>query len=76
MAASNFDESPRQQVRVANLALDRARRLVEVGKDVIILLDSITRLARAFNLSVQNTGRTMSGGFDPQALFPAKKCLS
>jgi transcription termination factor Rho len=75
VAASNFDESPRQQVRVANLALDRARRLVEVGKDVIILLDSITRLARAFNLSVQNTGRTMSGGFDPQALFPAKKFL-
>ena len=75
VAASNFDESPRQQVRVANLALDRARRLVEMGKDVVILLDSITRLARAFNLSVQNTGRSMSGGIDPSALFPAKKFL-
>ncbi len=75
VAASHFDESPRQQVKVANLALDRARRLVEMGQDVIILLDSITRLARAFNLSVQNTGRSLSGGVDPQALFPAKKFL-
>lgn len=75
VAASHFDESPRQQVKVANLALDRARRLVEMGQDVVILLDSITRLARAFNLSVQNTGRSLSGGVDPQALFPAKKFL-
>ena len=75
VAASHFDESPRQQVKVANLALDRARRLVEMGRDVIILLDSITRLARAFNLSISNSGRTLSGGFDPQALFPAKKFL-
>lgn len=75
VAASHFDESPRQQVKVANLALDRARRLVEMGKDVVILLDSITRLARAFNLSISNSGRTLSGGFDPQALFPAKKFL-
>ncbi len=75
VAASNFDESPRQQVKVANLALDRARRLVEMGKDVIILLDSITRLARAYNLSVSNTGRSLSGGVDPSALFPAKKFL-
>lgn len=75
VAASHFDESPRQQVKVANLALDRARRLVETGSDVIILLDSITRLARAFNLSVQNSGRSLSGGVDPQALFPAKKFL-
>ncbi|MCX7997167.1 MAG: transcription termination factor Rho [Patescibacteria group bacterium] len=75
VAASHFDESPRQQVKVANLALDRARRLVEMGKDVVVLLDSITRLARAFNLSVQNTGRSLSGGVDPQALFPAKKFL-
>jgi transcription termination factor Rho len=75
VAASHFDESPRQQAKVANLALDRARRLVEMGRDVIILLDSITRLARAFNLSVQNTGRSLSGGVDPQALFPAKKFL-
>lgn len=75
VAASNFDESPRQQVKVANLALDRARRLVEMGYDVIILLDSITRLARAYNLSVNNSGRSLSGGVDPQALFPAKKFL-
>ena len=67
VAASNFDESPR--------ALDRARRLVEMGKKVVILLDSITRLARAYNLSVTNTGRSLSGGFDPQALYPAKKFL-
>ncbi len=75
VAASNFDESPRQQVKVANLALERARRLVEQGHDVIILLDSVTRLARAFNLSVTGSGRTLSGGFDPSALFPAKKFL-
>jgi len=76
-AASNFDESPRQQVKVANLALDRAKRLVEVGYDVIILLDSVTRLARALNLSVTNggSGRSLSGGFDPSALYPAKKFL-
>lgn len=74
-AASHFDESPRQQVKVANLALDRAKRLVERGHDVVILLDSITRLARAFNLSVTGSGRTLSGGFDPSALYPAKKFL-
>lgn len=75
VAASNFDESPRQQIKVANLALDRARRLVEVGKNVIILLDSVTRLARALNLSTTGTGRSLSGGFDPSALYPAKKFL-
>ncbi|MFA9288291.1 MAG: transcription termination factor Rho [Weeksellaceae bacterium] len=75
VAASHFDESPRQQTKVANLALDRAKRLVEMGKDVVILLDSITRLARAFNLSISSSGRTLSGGFDPQALYPAKKFL-
>ncbi|OGK15547.1 transcription termination factor Rho [Candidatus Roizmanbacteria bacterium RIFCSPHIGHO2_01_FULL_39_12c] len=75
VAASNFDESPRQQVKVANLALDRVKRLVEMGHKVVILLDSITRLARAYNLSVTSTGRSMSGGFDPQALYPAKKFL-
>ncbi|MBI4973545.1 transcription termination factor Rho [Candidatus Roizmanbacteria bacterium] len=82
VAASNFDESPRQQVKVAHLALDRARRMVEMGDDVVILLDSITRLARALNLSVDNRqngnrsgGRSMSGGFDQAALFPAKKFL-
>lgn len=75
VAASNFDESPRQQVKVANLALDRARRMIEMGKDVIILLDSVTRLARALNLSTTGTGRSLSGGFDPSALYPAKKFL-
>lgn len=75
VAASNFDESPRQQVKVANLALERAKRLVEMGRDVVILLDSITRLARALNLATPGTGRSLSGGFDPQALYPAKKFL-
>ncbi len=71
--ASNFDEPPENQTRVAEIALDRAKRLVEKGMDVIILLDSVTRLARAYNLSVAPSGRTLSGGFDPAALWPAKK---
>src|SRR3970282_979272 len=75
VAASNFDESPRQQIKVANLALDRAKRLVEVGKDVLNLLESVTRLAGALNLSTTGTGRSLSGGFDPSALYPAKKFL-
>jgi transcription termination factor Rho len=73
--ASNFDESPPEQTRVAEVALDRAKRLVELGKDVVVLLDSITRLARAYNLVVNPSGRTLSGGFDPAALYPAKKFL-
>ncbi|MFZ5845150.1 MAG: transcription termination factor Rho [Patescibacteria group bacterium] len=73
--ASNFDESPEQQTRIAEVALDRAKRLVEQGKDVVILLDSITRLARAYNLVVNPSGRTLSGGFDPAALYPAKRFL-
>ncbi|HEX8931553.1 MAG TPA: transcription termination factor Rho [Patescibacteria group bacterium] len=73
VVASNFDESPENQTRVAEITLDRARRMVELGKDVIILLDSITRLARAYNLCVEPSGRTLSGGFDPAALHPAKK---
>jgi len=73
--ASNFDESPQEQTRIAEVALDRAKRLVEMGRDVVILLDSITRLARAYNLVVNPSGRTLSGGFDPAALFPAKKFL-
>ncbi len=75
VAASHFDESPKQQVKVANLAMDRAKRLVEMGHDVIILLDSITRLARALNMTAGNSGRSLSGGFDPSALYPAKKFL-
>lgn len=73
VVASNFDEPPDHQTRVAEIALDRAKRLVELGKHVIILLDSITRLARAYNLSVESSGRTLSGGFDPAALWPAKR---
>lgn len=73
VVASNFDESPENQIRVAEITLERAKRLVEEGKDVVILLDSITRLARAYNLGVAPSGRTLSGGFDPAALFPAKK---
>lgn len=73
--ASNFDESPAEQTRIAEVTLDRAKRLVEMGKDVVVLLDSITRLARAYNMVVNPSGRTLSGGFDPAALYPAKKFL-
>ena len=71
--ASTFDESVEEQCRVAELALERAKRLVEMGQDVIILLDSITRLTRAYNLAVPTSGRTLSGGIDPAALYPPKK---
>lgn len=71
--SSNFDEAPQAQTRAAEIALDRAKRLVEGGLDVVILLDSITRLARAYNLAVDPSGRTLTGGFDPAALYPAKK---
>ena len=71
--ASTFDESVEEQCRVAELALERAKRLVEMGQDVIILLDSITRLTRAYNLAVPTSGRTLSGGIDPIALYPPKK---
>lgn len=73
VAASNFDESPDKQTRIGELALERAKRLVEQGMDVVILLDSITRMARAYNLALPTSGRTLTGGFDPSALFPAKK---
>lgn len=75
VASSHFDQSPREQIRVGELALERAKRLVEEGNDVVILLDSVTRLARAYNLAVDPSGRTLSGGFDPAALYPAKKFL-
>jgi len=71
--ASNFDEPPENQTKVAEITLERAKRLVESGIDVVVLLDSITRLARAYNLSVAPSGRTLSGGFDPAALWPAKR---
>ncbi|MDO8716991.1 MAG: transcription termination factor Rho [Dehalococcoidales bacterium] len=73
--ASNFDQPPVEQVRVAEVTMERAKRLVEMGKDVVVLLDSITRLARAYNLAIPSSGRTLSGGFDPAALFPPKKFL-
>jgi transcription termination factor Rho len=73
VAASNFDEPPGAQTRVGELALERAKRLLEKGQDVVMVLDSITRMARAYNLALPTSGRTLTGGFDPQALFPAKK---
>ena len=70
---STFDESVEDQVRVGELALERAKRLVEAGRDVVILLDSITRFTRAYNLAVPSSGRTLSGGIDPVALYPPKR---
>lgn len=70
--ASNFDESAEAQTKVAEMTLERAKRLSEKGADVIILMDSLTRLARAYNLVVPPSGRTLSGGFDPSALYPPK----
>ena len=73
--ASTFDDSVEDQCRVGELALERAKRLVEFGNDVVILLDSITRLTRAYNLAVPSSGRTLSGGIDPVALYPPKKFI-
>ena len=70
---STFDEQPQHHVKVAEMVLARAQRLAEHGKDVVILLDSITRLARAYNLVVPSSGKTLSGGFDPGALHKPKK---
>ncbi|SES76776.1 transcription termination factor Rho [[Clostridium] polysaccharolyticum] len=70
---STFDELPENHKRVSEMVIERARRLVEHKKDVVILLDSITRLARAYNLTVQASGRTLSGGLDPAALYMPKK---
>jgi transcription termination factor Rho len=70
--SSTFDEPPASHVRVAEMALARAKRLVEGGRDVVILMDSMTRLARAYNLIVPSSGRTLSGGLDPAALYPPK----
>ncbi|KKU50708.1 MAG: rho, transcription termination factor Rho, transcription termination factor Rho [candidate division WWE3 bacterium GW2011_GWC1_47_10] len=70
--ASNFDEPADAQTRVAEITLERAKRLAEKGEDVVILMDSLTRLARAYNLVVPPSGRTLSGGFDPSALYPPK----
>lgn len=75
VAASHFDEPPLEQVRIAELALERAKRLVEMGKDVFILLDSITRLARAYNMITSDSGKTLSGGFSAAAIYPTKKAF-
>jgi len=70
---ATFDEPVENQTRVAELALERAKRMVESGKDVVVLLDGITRLTRAYNLAMPSSGRTLSGGIDPSALHPAKR---
>ncbi len=71
--SSTFDEPVQSHVRVAEMVLNRAKRLVECGRDVVILLDSLTRLSRAYNLTVPSSGRTLSGGVDPAALYPPKE---
>lgn len=71
--AATFDEPPETHTRIAELALEKAKRMVETGKDVLILLDGITRLTRSYNLAVPPSGRTLSGGVDPAALYPPKR---
>lgn len=73
VVASTFDEPVTQHVRTSEITLERAKRLVENGKDVVILLDSLTRLARAYNMTVPQSGRTLSGGMDPSAMYPPKR---
>ena len=73
--SSTFDEPVEDQCKVAELVLERAKRMVEGGRDVAIILDSLTRLTRAYNLAVPTSGRTLSGGIDPIALFPPRKFL-
>jgi transcription termination factor Rho len=74
--SATFDEPPENQTRVAEMALERAKRLVETGRHVVLLLDSITRLCRAYNLVVPPSGRTLTGGIDPAALFPPRRIFS
>ena len=71
--ASTFDEPPRRHVQVAEMVMDKAKRLVESGKDVVLLLDSITRLARAYNAVIPTSGRILSGGLDANALQKPKR---
>jgi len=71
--SATFDEPVENQTHVAEVALERAKRIVESGKDVLVLLDGITRLTRAYNLAMPSSGRTLSGGIDPAALHPAKR---
>ncbi|MFC6092525.1 transcription termination factor Rho [Saccharothrix lopnurensis] len=73
--ASTFDRSPADHTAIAELAVERAKRLVEQGRDVVVLLDSLTRLGRAYNLAAPTSGRTLSGGVDPGALLPPKRFL-
>ncbi|HQF36884.1 MAG TPA: transcription termination factor Rho [Candidatus Dojkabacteria bacterium] len=71
--ASNFDEKPEEHTKIAEMVLERAKRLAEMGRDVVILMDSITRLARAYNIVMPTSGKTLTGGFDPVALYPPKR---
>jgi len=71
--AATFDQEPRHHTRIAELVTNRAKRLIEVGRDVVILMDSITRLARAYNLSIAPSGKLLSGGMDPTALYKPKE---
>ncbi len=73
VVAANFDEPPELHTKIAEMAIERAKRLVELGKDVVILMDSLTRLARAYNITAPPSGRTLSGGFDPVAIYPPKR---
>jgi transcription termination factor Rho len=73
VVSATFDEPSERHTRVAEMALERAKRLVESGRDVVILLDSITRLTRAYNLAMPSSGRTLSGGIDPNAIYPPKR---
>jgi transcription termination factor Rho len=73
--AATFDRPPAEHTALAELAIERAKRLVELGQDVVVLLDSITRLGRAYNLLAPGRGRTLSGGLDSSALYPPKRFL-
>ncbi len=73
VVAATFDQEPKHHTRIAELVTDRAKRLVELGEDVVILMDSITRLARAYNLSIPASGKLLSGGMDPTALYKPKE---
>jgi transcription termination factor Rho len=75
VAAATFDHSPRDHIALAELAIERAKRLVEMGRDVVVLLDSLTRLARAYNNAAPSSGRVLSGGVDAAALAPPKRFL-
>lgn len=73
---STFDQPPANHIKASEMVLERAKRLVEIGRDVVILMDSLTRFARANNLVVPPSGRTLSGGLDPEALYLPKKFLA